>query len=132
VVVQHYLHPYGNFILETGVTVFYKIISHDEWQRACKIGVFSGSAVDLKDGYIHLSAIDQVKETARLHFAGQAELVLVAIAESVVAQHLKWEPSRSGQLFPHVYAVLDPAQILWVKPLPWNGSAHDFPKGLAV
>jgi uncharacterized protein (DUF952 family) len=111
------------------VTVFYKITTEAEWQKAQKAGVFLGSALDLKDGYIHLSTVTQVRETARLHFVGQVGLVLVAVAESSVAAHLKWETSRGGTLFPHVYAALDPTDVLWVKELPWDGSAHQFPQG---
>jgi uncharacterized protein (DUF952 family) len=113
---------------ESDVTVFYKIISRGEWQAAEAKGVFAGSALDLKDGYIHLSTGTQAQETARLHFVGQQDLVLVAIPEKSVAAHLKWEVSRGGKMFPHVYATVDPATVLWVKPLSWNGASHDFPK----
>jgi uncharacterized protein (DUF952 family) len=113
--------------LEFRVTVFFKIVAAKNWAEAQLIGSFEGSALDLKDGYIHLSTVEQVQETARLHFAGQADLVLVAVSESAVAKHLKWEASRGGTFFPHVYAPLDPAQCLWAKSLPWNGTSHDFP-----
>jgi uncharacterized protein (DUF952 family) len=107
--------------------MLFKITSKPEWQAAVDAGQFTGSALDLKDGYIHLSTAAQTRETARLHFAKQENLLLVAIAEGTVAGALKWEPSRGGQLFPHVYATLDPKAILWAEPLPWNGAAHDFP-----
>ena len=90
-------------------------------------GVFKGAAIDLTDGYIHLSTGAQAKETARLHFAGITNLLLVAIHEGVIAHHLKWETSRGGQLFPHVYGLIVPTQILWAKPLPWDGERHVFP-----
>ena len=109
------------------LTVFYKIIDSAAWGLAEAAGVFKGAAIDLNDGYIHLSTAAQVRETARLHFAGVKNLLLVAIDESVVADHLKWEASRGGQLFPHVYGVIDPTQILWARPLPWDGAAHVFP-----
>ena len=109
------------------MTVLYKITRRVEWQDAVRKGVFSGSTLDLKDGYIHLSTAEQVRETARLYFARQTDLVLVAIPESAVAGHLKWEASRGGKLFPHVFAPLTPATCLWVVPLPWTGAAHDFP-----
>jgi uncharacterized protein (DUF952 family) len=109
------------------LTVLYKIIDVAAWGRAEDEGVFKGAAIDLSDGYIHLSTGAQAKETARLHFAGVESLLLVAIDESVVANRLKWEASRGGQLFPHVYGVIDPAQILWARPLPWDGAAHVFP-----
>jgi uncharacterized protein (DUF952 family) len=107
--------------------MLFKITSKSEWQAAVDAGQFMGSALDLKDGYIHLSTAAQARETARLHFAGQENLLLVAITEESVAGALKWEPSRGGQLFPHVYASLNPTAIIWVKPMPWNGAAHDFP-----
>jgi uncharacterized protein (DUF952 family) len=109
--------------------VFYKILPRSVWDNAQKQGRFAGSGIDLADGYIHLSTGSQVKETAARHFAGIAGLVLVAIPEAAVAQHLKWEASRGGALFPHVYGVIDPSSASWVKDLPWNGKAHVFPEG---
>lgn len=111
--------------------VLYKIIDAMTWKQAEVDGVFHGAAIDLKDGYIHLSTVAQVKETARLHFAGVSNLLLVAIDESVLAKHLKWEASRGGQMFPHFYGMIDPRQILWAKSLPWDGAAHVFPAELA-
>jgi uncharacterized protein (DUF952 family) len=113
------------------LSIFFKIIDADAWRRAEHAGVFKGAAIDLKDGYIHLSTAAQARETARLHFAGVTNLLLVAIDEAVLADHLKWEPSRGGQLFPHVYGVIDPTQILWARPLPWDGTAHVFPAEFA-
>ena len=107
--------------------IVYKIIDADAWRATEADGVFKGAAIDLKDGYIHLSTASQVKETARLHFAGADHLLLVAIDEKVISENLKWEASRGGQLFPHVFGNLKPDDALWVKPLPWNGSAHEFP-----
>lgn len=112
-----------------GLQVFYKILSRDVWARAVERGVFEGSGIDLSDGYIHLSTASQVQETATRHFAGVSDLVLVAVPEAAVAKGLKWEASRGGALFPHVYGTIDPAQVSWVKDLPWNGAAHDFPEG---
>lgn len=113
------------------MTLIYKIISNVEWQKAQQQGRFDGAAIDLQDGFIHFSAQTQVRETAARHFAGQTGLVLVAFEANQFGQALKWEVSRGGALFPHLYASLDPASALWVKPLPWNGSAHDFPVGFA-
>jgi uncharacterized protein (DUF952 family) len=110
--------------------VFYKILPRTVWDRAKAEGSFAGSGIDLVDGYIHLSTLTQVRETATRHFAGVHDLVLVAVPEQAVAAHLKWEPSRGGALFPHVYGTIDPQQVSWVKDLPWNGAAHDFPEGL--
>ena len=109
--------------------IFYKILPGAVWDAARLRGRFEGSGIDLVDGYIHLSAAGQVVETAARHFAGIEGLVIVAVPEEAVAKNLKWEASRGGALFPHVYGVIDPAQVSWVKDLPWNGTAHDFPDG---
>ena len=106
----------------------YKIIDAEIWLAAERAGVFNGAAIDLRDGYIHLSTASQEKDTARLHFSGVEHLVLVAIDEPSIATALKWEASRGGQLFPHVYDTLDPAKVLWVKPLLWTGETHEFPE----
>ena len=104
----------------------YKICAKIDWQTACAAGAYAGSADDLRDGFIHLSAAHQVEATLARHFAGQSNLVLIAFEESTLAG-LKWETSRGGQLFPHVFSSLNPAGALWVKPLHWNGVTHDFP-----
>jgi uncharacterized protein (DUF952 family) len=95
----------------------YKILSAGEWSTAQIQGRFNGSAVDLKDGYIHLSDAAQVQETARLHFRGQEGLVLVILDAEALGAPLKWEPSRAGALFPHLYGALDPALALEARPL---------------
>ena len=95
----------------------YKILSAQEWARAEALGSFQGSSIDLKDGYIHLSDASQVQETARLHFRGQADLVLVALDAEALGAALKWEPSRGGGLFPHLYGALDPALAHEARPL---------------
>jgi uncharacterized protein (DUF952 family) len=107
--------------------ILFKIIDADAWRRAVAAGVFEGAAIDLSDGFIHLSTDTQVRETARLHFAGVTNLLLIAIDEAVVTGALKWEASRGGKLFPHVYGVIDPALILWARPLVWDGASHGFP-----
>ena len=119
--------PLRKFFWGAVLQILYKIIDAAAWGEAVAGGRFSGAAIDLRDGYIHLSTSVQAKETARLHFAGVSNLLLVAIDEHTLAQDLKWEPSRGGQLFPHVYGVIDPSQILWTKALPWDGAVHVFP-----
>jgi len=99
------------------MSLIYKILQAQEWARAEALGRFDGSAIDLKDGYIHLSAAAQVQETARLHFRGQQGLVLVVLESGVLGEALKWEPSRGGVLFPHLYGPLDVALALEVRPL---------------
>ena len=96
----------------------YKILKATEWAAAERAGRFEGAAIDLADGYIHLSTAAQAPETARLHFAGQADLVLLRIAAAALADTLKWEPSRGGQLFPHLYGALDCALVEAVTSIP--------------
>lgn len=109
--------------------VVYKICRADEWREAERAGAFRGAAIDLTDGYIHFSTGAQVTETAARHFAGIGDLVLVAVASAALGPALKWEPSRGGALFPHLYGVLTPDVVLWVKPLPLGGDGrHVFPE----
>jgi len=109
--------------------LIYKILPATLWNAALSSNRFEGAAIDLVDGFIHFSAASQVEETARLHFGGQAGLVLVAVESERLSTALKWEPSRDGALFPHLYGTLAPALVHWVKPLPWDGLAHVFPEG---
>ena len=104
----------------------FKILTAVDWQNAVAAGVFRGVAVDQKDGFIHLSADHQARETAARHFSGVADLVLVAFAETSLAR-LKWEPSRGGDLFPHVYGDIPTDAAAWVKPLPLENGVHRFP-----
>jgi uncharacterized protein (DUF952 family) len=99
------------------MTRVYKILDGAEWAAAQRQGRFEGSAVDRKDGYIHLSTAAQAGETARLHFAGRDGLVLLEMEAEALGDALRWEPSRGGQLFPHLYASLDPAAVRAVRPL---------------
>lgn len=112
------------------MTEIYKIMRAHEWKDAELSGVFAGSEIDRHDGYIHFSSGQQVVETAARHFAGQDGLVLIAFDDAAFGEALKWEASRGGALFPHLYASLPTRHALWVKPLPWNGVAHEFPAEL--
>ncbi len=113
-------------------TIIYKICPDALWHEAGKTGRFDGAPVDLADGFIHFSAAGQVRETAAKHFAGQSDLLLVAVEAERLGAALKWEVSRGGALFPHLYAPLDPSEVLWVKPLPLGGDGHHvFPADLA-
>jgi uncharacterized protein (DUF952 family) len=105
----------------------YKILAREEWERALAQGQFAGSEVDRKDGYIHFSAAHQLRETARRHFSGLADLLLLAIKAEALGPDLRWEKSRGDDLFPHLYAPLAVASVYSVTPLPCRGTAHDFP-----
>lgn len=84
----------------------YKLVDRAEWVAALGQAAYAGSALDLKDGYIHLSTGAQLAETARRHYAGREDLVLVAVDLDRTGDALKWEPSRGGDLFPHLYGPL--------------------------
>jgi uncharacterized protein (DUF952 family) len=100
------------------VAIIYKICERAEWHAAERAGTYRGSDVDLRDGFIHFSTAAQVTETAAKHFAGQADLVLVAVDAAALGSALKWERSRGGDLFPHLYAALPLAVVRWAKVLP--------------
>ena len=86
--------------------VAYKLVDRAEWETALADGAYAGSAVDLADGYIHMSTAAQLAETARRHYAGRTGLVLVEVALAPLGEALKWEASRGGDLFPHLFAPL--------------------------
>ena len=107
----------------------YKICDAAAWRVAEHAGEFAGAPVDLADGYIHFSAADQVLETAAKHFAGQRDLVLVAVDADALGPALKWEVSRGGALFPHLYGKLPLTAVRWTKPLPLGQDGrHMFPE----
>ena len=106
----------------------FKICSHTSWREAEAAGRFAGAPVDVADGYIHLSTAAQVGETAAKHFAGRSDLVLIAVDTSLLDGALKWEPSRGGDLFPHLYGDLPVSAVSWVRPLPIGADGrHVFP-----
>ena len=111
------------------MTLIYKICSDALWREAERVGVFAGAAIDLEDGYIHFSTAAQAPETAARHFAGQGELVLVAVAAEALGDGLRWEPSRGGDLFPHLYGPLRLDAVRWVRALPLGPDGrHVFPE----
>jgi uncharacterized protein (DUF952 family) len=95
----------------------YKVCPAAEWRDAVVAGAYRGSAVDLRDGFIHFSTGAQLAETLRRHFNGQRDLVLVAVAPGDLGDHLRWEPSRGGDLFPHLYGELPVALARHVSPI---------------
>ena len=109
----------------------YKICSRAEWREAEAKGVYAGSAADREDGFIHFSAPHQLRETAARHFAGRSDLLLVAYEAERFGERLKWEPSRGGDLFPHVHGTLTPSAALWMKPLLLSPDGHVFPQDAA-
>lgn len=109
----------------------YKILTRAEWRAAQAAGRFDGSAVDREDGFIHFSTAAQAPETARRHFAGQADLVVLELEADDLGEALRWEPSRGGDLFPHLYAPLDPARVLGVSDAPLGADGAPVLRGMA-
>jgi uncharacterized protein (DUF952 family) len=102
--------------------VIYKIVPADLWRAAEDSGRFSGSPVDVRDGFIHFSTDGQVRDTAARHFRHEMNLLLVAVSTDRL--DLRWEPSRGGDLFPHLYTDLPVTAVRWVKPLPLGPDGH--------
>lgn len=94
------------------MTRIYKILTGTEWAAAQTAGVFEGSAVDRQDGYIHFSTAEQAPETTRRYFTGQLDLMVLEVEGDDLGAALKWEPSRGGDLFPHLYAPLRVDQVI--------------------
>ena len=96
----------------------YKIVATEEWTKAAAAGVFTGAAVDRADGFIHFSTAEQTPDTAAKWFAGRDDLTLAAIDAEALGADLRWEPSRGGALFPHLYSPLPMSAVVWSRPLP--------------
>ena len=106
----------------------YKVLAEDAWQQAASDGVFTGVGIDLEDGFIHLSAPHQVRETVAKYFHNQDDLVLVALDGESLGESLRWETSRDGALFPHVYGVIPLKAVKRVDRLPLGkDNTHQFP-----
>jgi uncharacterized protein (DUF952 family) len=110
--------------------LIYKIFRRPEWDAFRTAGQTRGAPVDLADGFIHFSTAAQVAETAARHFAAESDLVLVALDADRLGPALRWEPSRGGALFPHLYRCLTLQDVVWDKSLPLGASGHIFPEGL--
>ena len=111
------------------MATIYKICENALWRQAEHAGVFRGASIDTRDGFIHFSSATQVRATAAKHFAGLGDLLLIAVDAGALGGALKWEPSRDGDLFPHLYDVLPLAAVRWVKPLPLGiDQRHVFPE----
>jgi uncharacterized protein (DUF952 family) len=108
--------------------LIFKIAPRLLWAEAERSGAFEGSPVDRSDGFIHFSTAAQVVETARRHFAGQEDLVLVAVRPQDLGASLRWEASRGGDLFPHLYGSFPVSAVAWIQPLPLGPDGqHAFP-----
>jgi uncharacterized protein (DUF952 family) len=108
----------------TPKTSVYRLLADDVWWRATQTGSFAGTEHDVRDGFIHLSTAAQVAETAARHYAGQAGLLLLRVSVTALGTALRWEPSRGGALFPHLYASLPISAVTRVDPLPLGADGH--------
>lgn len=111
--------------------LIYKIFRAAEWAALKSEKETAGAPVDIADGFIHFSTLDQAPETAAKHFADQDGLMLVAVHAEPLGEALKWEVSRGGALFPHLYRALRLADVHWAQPLPLVDGQHQFPPGLS-
>ncbi|MDJ0823362.1 MAG: DUF952 domain-containing protein [Paracoccaceae bacterium] len=112
--------------------LIYKILRADEWQALRTEGETSGAPVDIADGFIHFSTAEQARETAAKHFAGAEGLHLAAFETDRMGDALTWEPSRGGDLFPHLYGPMRLQDVHWCQPLPLGADGqHQFPDGFA-
>jgi uncharacterized protein (DUF952 family) len=109
-------------------STIYKICPAALWRAAERAGIFHGSEVDRRDGFIHFSTAGQAAETAARHFAGARDLLLIAVDAAALGDRLKWEPSRAGALFPHLYGPLDLTAVRRVEALPLGPDGHAFPE----
>ncbi len=111
--------------------IIYKVAPSQDWQAARAAGVYHGSPDDERDGFIHFSTSAQLPGTLAKHFAGQGGLVLIAVDAGALGDKLAWEPSRGGDLFPHLYGALQTDAVLWYTPLALNpDGTHDLPATL--
>ena len=107
--------------------IAYKIVKRELWESQLKSSSkFIGTPLDLKDGYIHLSAKEQVRETASKWFKGEMDLIMICIDLTRVDGEVKWEPSRNNQLFPHVYGTLSTNCVRWIHDLLLTPNKDDF------
>ena len=110
--------------------LIYKIFRAAEWAELKRSGETAGAPVDIADGYVHFSTLEQAPKTAAKHFSGEDGLMLLAIDSDRLGDALKWEPSRGGALFPHLYRPLRLSDVHWAQPLPLENGQHQFPAGL--
>jgi uncharacterized protein (DUF952 family) len=115
----------------TQPSTIYRLLAADAWRHAQAAGSFQGSEHDERDGFIHFSTAEQLAETARRHYAAQSGLLLLGVSVGALGSALRWEPSRGGALFPHLYGALPVAAVSRVEPLSLGADGqHVFPPGL--
>lgn len=111
--------------------LIYKIFRSPEWADLRDNGETQGAPIDITDGYVHFSTAEQAAETAAKHFTGEDGLMLLALYSEALGEALKWEPSRGGALFPHLYRSLKLDDVAWSKPLPLVDGTNQFPEDMS-
>lgn len=106
------------------MNLIFKVCGAAEWAAAEALGRYEGSADDKRDGFIHFSTVAQLDGTLAKHFAGRADLMLIAVEAGALGDALKWEPSRGGDLFPHLYGPMPVAAVSWTRPLPLDAAGR--------
>jgi len=115
------------------VGLIYHMCKRVDWQAAQESGLYRGSGDDLADGFMHFSTAEQLAESAAKHRAGVAGLLLIAVDSQSLGPALKWEPSRGGQLFPHLYGPLETAKVISAEELAvGDDGLHVFPEGIPL
>jgi len=109
----------------------FKILRRPEWEAFHEDGKTTGAPVDLKDGFIHFSTAGQLADTLALHFSGEDGLLILAAAAETLGDALRWDPSRGGDLFPHLYRELSLKDVLWARPCSLGPGGHILPKGVS-
>ncbi len=110
------------------MSLIFHLARDAEWRAAERSGQYEGTGDDRRDGFLHFSTAEQVAESAARHRRGEADIVLVAVDAESLGEALRWEPSRGGALFPHLYGALPLAAVAWAKPLPLGADGlHRFP-----
>ncbi|WP_050603310.1 DUF952 domain-containing protein [Ruegeria sp. 6PALISEP08] len=110
--------------------LIFKIIRAEEWAALQDKGATDGAPIDVTDGFVHFSTAEQAAETAAKHFAGVDGLTLLACDADAMGDDLKWEVSRGGALFPHLYRQIQLSDVVWSRPLPFDGAVHQFPEDM--
>lgn len=109
----------------------FKIFRRPEWESFHSDGTTKGAPIDLSDGFIHFSTAEQLATTLALHFAGEEDLLVLGFESDQLGDALRWEPSRGGDLFPHLFREMSLSDVLWARPCPLGPDGHMLPEGVS-
>ena len=114
---------------QSAIMLVFKIFRRPEWEAFQGDGKTKGAPIDVGDGFIHFSTAGQLAETLALHFSGEDDLLILALDAEQLGDALRWEPSRGGNLFPHLFREMLLSDILWARPCPLGQDGHIIPEG---